>query len=139
MAVSLGVAARLCGRSKSTLSRAVQAGRLSATRRADGSYELDVAELSRVYSVSLPTGETPTVASAPVAMTRHATPERDPETVARLAAMEAEIAGLKALIAEVRQSRDDWRTQAERLALAPPSPPPPCTSAPSAWWRRLVG
>ena len=72
-------------------------------------------------------------------MTRHATPERDPETVARLAAMEAEIAGLKALIAEVRQSRDDWRTQAERLALAPPSPPPPGTSAPSAWWRRLVG
>lgn len=133
MAVSLGVAARLCGRSKSTLSRAVQAGRLSATRRPDGSYEFDVAELSRVYSISVPASETPTVAAAPVAMTRHATPERDPETVARLAALEAEIAGLRDLIAEVRQSRDDWKSQAERLALSPPPAPSP------TWWRRLVG
>jgi hypothetical protein len=53
-------------------------------------------------------------------------------------------------LAEVRQSRDDWKAQAERLALAarllqPPAPTPSLVPAPSEpdqrrpWWRRLAG
>jgi len=52
-------------------------------------------------------------------------------------------------LAEVRQSRDDWKAQAERLALAallqPQPPTPSLVPAPSEpdqrrpWWRRLAG
>lgn len=136
MAITLGQAARLTGKGKTTLTRAIQAGRLSATRRADGGYEIDPAELARVYDVRIETPETVAETGNPV---HQATPVelprdtgRDTETVARLATMEAELKGLKELLAEVRQSRDDWRGQAERLALAPPVPR-------QSWWRRLVG
>ena len=133
MAISLGQAAKLAGKGKTTLTRAIQAGRLSATRRADGGYEIDPAELARVYQIRI---ETPETVAATVAAVHHETasrdPERDPETVARLATMEAELKGLKELLAEVRQSRDDWRGQAERLALAAPQPA-------RSWWNRLVG
>ena len=129
MGVSLGQAAKLTGKGKTTLTRAIQAGRLSATRRADGGYEIDPAELARVYEIRIETPETAATVSATV---HHETASRDPETVSRLAAMEAELKGLKELLAEVRQSRDDWKGQAERLALAPPAPR-------QSWWRRLVG
>ena len=56
--LTLGQAARLAGVGKTTLTRAIKAGRLSATRRDDGSYEIDPAELSRVYSIRLETPET---------------------------------------------------------------------------------
>jgi hypothetical protein len=46
---TLGMAAKAAGVSKSTLRRAIDAGRLSATRRDDGSYEIDPAELHRVF------------------------------------------------------------------------------------------
>ncbi len=44
----------------------------------------------------------------------------DPELATRLALAEAELRAMKDMLAEVRQSRDDWKAQAERLALSPP-------------------
>ncbi len=49
--LTLGQAARLTGTSKTTLTRAIKAGRLSASRREDGGYRIDPAELSRVYEI----------------------------------------------------------------------------------------
>lgn len=49
VAHTLGTAAHAAGVSKSTLRRAIDNGRLSATRREDGSYEIDPAELARVF------------------------------------------------------------------------------------------
>lgn len=49
MQLSLSAAAKEVDRSKSTLSRAIKNGRLSATLREDGSYEIDPAELYRVF------------------------------------------------------------------------------------------
>jgi len=51
---------------------------------------------------------------------------------------------MKDMLAEVRQSRDDWKAQAERLALAAPIPAPAPLPAPPPgqrrpWWRRLAG
>ena len=136
MPITLGQAAKLAGVGKTTLTRAIKAGRLSATRNPDGSYSVDPAELSRVYSIAV---ATPATVAGDSDAVHHATPEarprdsdRDPDTVARLAAMEAELKGLHALLDEVRQSRDDWRAQAERLALPAPVDPRP-------WWRRLTG
>jgi len=58
---TLGAAARHLGYSKSTLTRAVHSGKLSATRREDGSYVIDAAELVRAFpprpsTTGLPTG-----------------------------------------------------------------------------------
>src|SRR3954454_6959313 len=46
---SLGRAARAVGKAKSTLSRDVKSGKISAIRNPDGSVMIDPAELHRVY------------------------------------------------------------------------------------------
>jgi hypothetical protein len=142
MMLTLGQAARLTGLGKTTLTRAIKAGRLSASRRDDGSYEIDPAELSRVYSIRTEIPETVAQSSPAV---HHVTPLGDPDVTARLAALEAEIAGLKELLEEVKRSRekaeaacDQWRGQAERLALRPPTSGPK-TEMHRPWWRRLAG
>ena len=112
--LTLGQAARLTGTSKTTLTRAIKAGRLSAIRRDDGSYEIDPAELSRVYTV---VPETPATGAVTGTAVHHATPDRDPgDTLA----LRAEIEGLKAQLAlmrehaaELRNQRDGWQHQAE--------------------------
>jgi hypothetical protein len=128
--LTLGQAARLTGLGKTTLTRAIKAGRMSAGRREDGSYEIDPAELSRVYTVRPETLETGARSGSAV---RHATPnetprdgEGDPEVTARLAALEEQVRGLNDLLEEVKQSReevrrdrDHWRDQAARALPAP--------------------
>src|SRR5271166_7104876 len=158
---TLGQAAKLTRLSKATLSRAIRAGKLSANRLDDGAYSIDASELARVFPV---TPETVAGGDLASGMTRRATvgatpgtalETPDPELVARLAAADAEIAGLKALLAEVRargdelrrdkdelrEDRDVWRDRAARLALAAPiAAPPPSAPAPEPrrrwFWRR---
>src|SRR3954463_10252954 len=142
--VTLGQAARLTGLGKTTITRAIKAGKLSATRREDGSYEIDPSELSRVYSVHPETPETVTQSGfAAHHATPGATPRETPETpdvTARLASLEAEVRGLKDLLAEVRQSRDEWKDQAGRLVLALPPPDHAKPEPPRrSWWQRLAG
>src|SRR5215469_16874352 len=49
---SLAQAARATGKSRPTIARAIKNGRLSASRADDGSYEIDPAELSRVFPLA---------------------------------------------------------------------------------------
>ena len=60
-------------------------------------------------------------------------PQTPLEVAARLAALEAEIKGLKDMLVEVRQSRDEWREQVVRFAAALP----PRRAA--SWWKRMAG
>lgn len=53
------------------------------------------------------------------------------EYVTRSAVAEAELAALKLLLEELRQSRDEWKAQ--QLALTGPAPQH------RSLWRRLVG
>jgi hypothetical protein len=50
------------------------------------------------------------------------------DTALRLAVAEAKLEALQAMVQELRQSRDHWQSQVERLALAasitPPAPIP---------------
>jgi hypothetical protein len=66
--------------------------------------------------------------------------DRAVEVETRFALAEAELGAMKDMLAEVRQSRDDWKAQAERLAIAAPVPAvsPACDQR-RPWWRRLVG
>jgi excisionase family DNA binding protein len=51
--LTLGQAARHCGVSKGTISKAIKTGKLSATRREDGSWSIDNAELARYLDAYL--------------------------------------------------------------------------------------
>src|SRR5215213_3126382 len=46
---TIGTAAKATGKAKSVISRAIEKGRISATRHEDGTYSIDPAELHRVY------------------------------------------------------------------------------------------
>ena len=53
---TLGEAARAVGKAKSTISRDVKSGKISAARNPDGSVSIDPAELHRVYPATPGTG-----------------------------------------------------------------------------------
>ena len=132
--VTLGQAAKLVGRSKTALTRPIKAGKLSATRNDDGSYTIDVSELSLVYQIVSGSSETGNVTSKGVQQSTPADTPRDgqlDEYVTRSAVAEAELAALKLLLEELRQSRDEWKAQ--QLALTGPAPQH------RSLWRRLVG
>jgi excisionase family DNA binding protein len=138
---SLSQAAKRTGVSKATIHRAIKSGKLSALRQEDGSYQIDPAELHRVY----PLGETAQGVSETGSVRQDATGAVAPGTPV----LQAELTGARQLIGfleaqaeDLRRDRDGWRQQAEtaqRLltdarpaAAAPPTPARP-------WWRRLAG
>lgn len=161
MKITLGQAAKLTGTSKTTITRAIRAGRLSATRNDDGSYAIDPAELERVYRISLKTPAPHETGRTDATVVHRATPHETPratpvkappappqldvESIARMAAMESEIKGLRDMVEELRQARDAWQRQAEQAQrlLAAPSPPPTTTLSPEpeqkGFFRRLFG
>ena len=136
------------GTSKSSLWRAIKSGRISATKTDGGDYCIDPAELFRAFPPrsESETLERPSGRATGQTVTGVETSGDADETAVqvRLAALDAEIAGLKALLVErdkvlaevrasrdeLRQDRDEWRGRAERL-LSPPERRP--------WWRRLAG
>jgi hypothetical protein len=54
MPYTLGQAAKVSGKSKATIHRAVRSGRLSAARSDSGGWLIDPAELARVYPQAVP-------------------------------------------------------------------------------------
>ena len=130
MHVTLGEAARQSGISKSTLSRAIKDGKLSAVRSADtGSYKIEQAELARYIEATAVIRATVEKPAETGATTQTATPLERAET----AVFEAQIAGLKQVADLLREQLDDmkgqrdrWQQQAERLALPAPARRP--------WW-----
>ncbi|MFC6792951.1 excisionase family DNA-binding protein [Methylobacterium komagatae] len=145
--LSLREAAEQTGVSKSTIFRAIKSGRMSAPRNDDGEFLIDPAELFRVYPPKAKSSENPTISGDVPAQPETHSAGRDAsdhETVElriRNAALEAELKGLRAMADELRQARDKWESQAERLtlALAAPKPveaPAPVAEAvaPRSWW-----
>ncbi len=64
MELSLSAAARATGRSKSTIGRAIKAGKLSARRDDAGGYHIDASELARAFDWN-PNGPVPWRATDP--------------------------------------------------------------------------
>ena len=130
--LTLGAAARHCGVSKGTIGKAIASGKLSATRREDGSWAIDGAELARYLEVNGHRFRAETGA------------DEQPETVAELRARaelaERRLDDLKAMLDDMRRQRDDtqqqrdkWETVAQRLSLPAPKP----DEKPMTWWRWL--
>jgi hypothetical protein len=111
MFYSLKQAAKATGKTKPTILRAIKASKISAQKDVHGQWQIDPAELHRVYK---PADE----------------PER--ETVTDNNALEREVVLLREVIADLREDRDRWRIQAERLALSKPTSAEIIASPPSA-------
>jgi hypothetical protein len=102
MELSLSAAARMTGKAKATIHRAVKTGKLSARRDDSGVYHIDPSELARVFPLDV--RET----SQRDAANPSATPsEQDPLLV-------QEVAFLKEALARERETVDDLRTRLTR-------------------------
>jgi len=130
MALSLRQAAQESGRSKSTVLRAIQAGRLSATRTDDGGWSIDPAELFRVY---------PRTGAQTDAAGQGAPPSAPPVADvidAQVSALREIIARLDSQVEDLKGDRDRWREQAEassRLLTVERE------AGRRSWWKKLVG
>ncbi len=112
MAYTLGEAAKATGKSKATISKAIKSGRISAVKDETGTFQIDPAELHRVYTpaVSIEHEET------------HDKPAGGPtnnglvrELQARLEAAHERLSDKETVISDLREDRDKWRQQATAL------------------------
>src|SRR5215212_3507901 len=124
-ALGLREAAQQVGLHRSSLFRAIRAGRLSAERTDGGDYLIDPAELFRVY----PPRPERAQQSAQVCPEQGARPAETDVTGlrVRIATLEGQVGTLSAELRTVRELADTlrkecdrWHEQAQRLALAGP-------------------
>jgi len=134
--MTLSQAAKASGKSKSTLSRAIKMGRISASRLDDGNFSIDPAELFRVY----PAASNNAYDERPIEQCATPVPN---ELQSRISMLELllekereSVAREREISADLREDRDRWRQQAASLLadlrpqLAEPVPP----ARRRAWW-----
>ena len=113
--LTLGQAAKECGKQKSTLLNAINKGRLSASKDDKGQWQIDPAELFRVFQVQH--------------QNEHQNERREThiehhETAQHLAELlERERKLLLEQIADLKAERDEWRRQATMLLTHQPETP----------------
>jgi ATPase subunit of ABC transporter with duplicated ATPase domains len=140
MAYTLGQAAKATGKGKSTILKAIKNGRISATKNDIGDWEIDPAELHRVY---LPASENGSPEQQGV---RQETGENTLELIelrVKLEASEQRLRDSHEQVVDLRQRLDQSeeerrRTQTQLTALLTDQrqkeePPPP-----KGFWRRLL-
>ena len=125
-ALSLDQAARLSGLGKVTITRAIKSCWHSASRKADGSYEIDPVEpepsARRLHAL------------IPWRAARRADLRADEELRHRLALAEERLADLKAALEDMQAQRDAWQAMAQARMR------PPRSSFTSRWpWLRSTG
>ena len=125
---SLSAAAKQIGKSKTTLTRAVKSGKLSATRHEDGSYSIDPAELARAYPLQ------------PVTRRETGSPQDPPDTPSdsELDQLRLKVEMLETMLAREQESVADLRMRLDRAdsritGLLPHTLAQP--AAPRRWWR----
>jgi hypothetical protein len=101
--ITLAQTAAMTGMARSSILRAIKRGALSGTRQDDGTWLVDPAELARAFPVN---------AQAPLQRAHS-----DPVAAVKLEAAQQRIADLERALADMRVERDDWKIQAQRLAL----------------------
>jgi len=112
MSYTLGKASKATGKSKTTILRAIKNGTITGNKNHKGHYEINPAELHRVYK------PLPRNSNGGNEMVRHATlnvtPENHPDFIrlqAKAEVWEKEVDLLRESIAELRKDRDDWKNQ----------------------------
>jgi hypothetical protein len=108
---TLNAAAKLSGRAKSTISKAIKDGRLSAAKNENGGFEIDGAELSRVFP--FPVGDQPSIPQSNT-YNEHQNKVLEVELKAERQMRER----LMSEIEDLKIQRDKWQDQAQTLLLS---------------------
>jgi len=106
MTYTLGQAARATGKSKSTISKALKNGVISAEKGANGAFKIDPSELHRVFP--------------PNSVKEHHQPPDNTtkerlETAVKVAQLEVRLEAAEKRAGDLEQDRDSWRNQANSL------------------------
>ena len=112
MGYTLGAAAKAVGMSKTSILRSIKAGRISATRDDFGHWCIEPVELHRVYPAV--TDVTEANGTGERAVTGGETALAEANALAALA--EARLFDFKTMLDDIREQRDRWQQQAERVA-----------------------
>lgn len=106
-----GQAAKEAGVSKTTISKALQSGRLSYVEKTSAGYRIDPAELFRVFPKSSTDNTTVNDEEHPVNSVKIAKLEAERE------ALQKQVDDLRHSLSRAEENADQWRDQAQRLAL----------------------
>jgi hypothetical protein len=119
MTYTLGQAAKATGKSKSTISKALKNGTISAERGSNGVFKIDPSELHRVFPAnSIKERSEPS---------ENTTKERL-ETAVKLAQLEVRLEAAVKRADDLEKDRDSWRNQANSLLS---------DQRPKSIWKRL--
>ena len=124
MSYTLGEAAIATGKSKSTLSKAIKAGKITAFKNDNGAFEIEPSELHRLYPPAPLAIEENT--SESVDSEQNATLDSTPKNTSNIEVLEAKlqmanerIEELKADKEKLEVDKEQWRQQATNLLAAP--------------------
>lgn len=106
-----GQAAKEVGVSKTTISKALQSGRLSYIEKTSAGYRIDPAELFRVFPKSSTDNTTVNDEEPYVNSVKIAKLEAERE------ALQKQVDDLRHSLSRAEENADQWRDQAQRLAL----------------------
>jgi uncharacterized coiled-coil DUF342 family protein len=136
MFYSLADAAKAVNRTKPALLNAIQKGRISAKKNALGQWEIDPAELHRVYPLvnQLPQNAEPCLTD--LIQEKNA---QIRELQARLEAAEERKNEIQARNEELKQERDDWKQQADEWRMQAKALPVGEETPKRGFWARLIG
>jgi hypothetical protein len=122
MGITLREASEKVGVTRQTLMKAIKTGRVSAEKSDNGEWRIEPVELFRVWS--------------PVNEVQQ--PLQDGLTGSDTHGLQAENRLLREQVAELREERNAWREQAQRLALTDQRAAPQPRPRPG-FWSRLLG
>ena len=136
MAYTLGQAAKATGLSKPTLSEAIKRGRISASKDDFGRYQIDPAELHRVYP-PLPTSTGKTGVQSEQNLTNDLT--------AKIMVLEARVQALEELKTQIAAERDrllgvieEQAGSVKQLTYQPkPAPTTAAAGTTTNFWKKL--
>ena len=133
MKLTLGQAAKHTGINKSTLSRYIKQGKISAEKQDDGSYQIDPSELDRLKDIRRTDNSfgTPDMQQTE---TRRETRVFQRE----IELLREQLRDKERIIEDLREERNEWRRQAQMLLLPhAPDTEIHASKRPRSWWQRL--
>jgi len=116
MPLTLGKAAIEVGKSKPTILKALQTGRLSGLK-VGNEWQIEPAELFRVYPKM--TAVNDKVSSL---VNEQVYPRLTTENALEIAVLQAKLEAAMKQIDDLKEDRDQWRVTANRLLSSPPTP-----------------
>ena len=109
-----GTAAKAVGKTKSTITKAIASGKLSAIKNDNGAWEIDASELYRVY---------PPTPLETVEIEQNDTLKEMGGNSKEIEALERLLKAAEEQIYDLKADRDEWRKQANQLLLTNTSAP----------------